>query len=62
MDTTGSTDPDVLEDYLHNKAKGVPGVTGPIGFTAQGDREGVPYLMYGVDDNGKYVIYKSKKK
>jgi branched-chain amino acid transport system substrate-binding protein len=61
VDTTGSTDPDVLEDYLHNKANGVPGVTGPIGFTDQGDREGVPYLMYGVDDNGKYVIYKSKK-
>jgi branched-chain amino acid transport system substrate-binding protein len=61
VDTTGSTDPDVLEDYLHNKANGVPGVTGPIGFTDQGDREGVPYLMYGVDNNGKYVIYKSKK-
>lgn len=62
VNTTGSTDPDVLEDYLHNKANGVPGVTGPIGFTDQGDREGVPYLMYEVDKNGKYVIYESKKK
>jgi branched-chain amino acid transport system substrate-binding protein len=62
VNTTGSTDPDVLEDYLHNKANGVPGVTGPIGFTNQGDREGVPYLMYQVDKNGKYVIYESKKK
>jgi branched-chain amino acid transport system substrate-binding protein len=62
IDKSGSTDADVMEDYLHNKANGVPGVTGPIGFTEQGDREGVPYLMYQVDDSGKYVIYKSKKK
>ena len=61
VNTTGSTDPDVLADYLHDKADGVPGITGGIGFTAQGDREGVPYLMYQVDENGKYVIYKSKK-
>ena len=58
--TTGGTDPDKLADYLHNKADGVPGITGGIGFTAQGDREGVPYLMYQVDENGKYVIYKPK--
>lgn len=61
VNTTDSTDPDVLEDYLHNKANGVPGITGPIGFTDQGDREGVPYLMYQVDKNGKYIIYQSKK-
>ena len=61
IQTTGGTDPDALADYLHNKADGVPGITGGIGFTAQGDREGVPYLMYQVDENGKYVIYKSKK-
>jgi branched-chain amino acid transport system substrate-binding protein len=60
--TTGSTDPDVLQDYLRNQANGVPGITGPIGFTDQGDREGVPYLMYQVDKTGKYVIYESKKK
>ncbi len=61
IDTTGSTDPDVLADYLHDKADGVPGITGGIGFTAQGDREGVPYLMYEVDENGKYGVYKAKK-
>ncbi len=58
--TTGSTDPDTLAAYLHDKADGVPGITGGIGFTAQGDREGVPYLMYQVDENGKYAIYKPK--
>ncbi len=30
-----------VADYLRNKVDGVPGVTGKIGFTAQGDREGV---------------------
>ena len=61
VDKTGSTDPDTLADYLHDKADGVPGITGGIGFTADGDREGVPYLMYQVDENGKYGVYKSKK-
>lgn len=61
IDATGGTDPDTLAAYLHDKADGVPGITGGIGFTAQGDREGVPYLMYQVDENGKYVVYKAKK-
>lgn len=61
INKTGSTDPDILEDYLHNKANGVPGVTGPIGFTAQGDREGVPYLMYVVNKKGAFELYKGKK-
>ena len=58
VDKTGSTDPGVLADYLHNEVNGVPGVTGPIGFTAQGDREGVPYLMYVVNGKGEIVLFK----
>lgn len=57
IDTTGSTDPEVLADYLHYKAEKVPGITGPIGFTDQGDREGVPYLMYMVDAQGKLKLF-----
>ncbi|WP_197904764.1 branched-chain amino acid ABC transporter substrate-binding protein [Desulfosarcina alkanivorans] len=56
VEKTGSTEPGVLADYLHNDANGVPGVTGPIGFTAQGDREGVPYLMYVVNEKGAFVL------
>jgi branched-chain amino acid transport system substrate-binding protein len=56
VDKTGSTDPDVLATYLHDDANGVPGITGPIGFTAQGDREGVPYLMYVVDEKGAFTL------
>ena len=56
VEKTGSTDPDVLATYLHDGANGVPGITGPIGFTAQGDREGVPYLMYVVDEKGAFTL------
>ena len=56
VEKTDSTDPDVLATYLHDDANGVPGITGPIGFTAQGDREGVPYLMYVVDEKGAFTL------
>jgi branched-chain amino acid transport system substrate-binding protein len=58
VDKTKSTDSDKLAAYLRDKVNGVPGITGPIGFTAQGDREGVPFYLYVVDDAGKIVISK----
>ncbi|MGD0820570.1 MAG: branched-chain amino acid ABC transporter substrate-binding protein [Desulfomonilia bacterium] len=58
VDKTKSTDSDKIADFLRNKAKKVPGITGPIGFTAQGDRVGVPFYLYVVDDAGKIVISK----
>lgn len=58
VDKTGSTKSDVLADYLRNKVDGVPGITGPIGFTEQGDREGVPFYLYVVDDKGNIVVSK----
>jgi branched-chain amino acid transport system substrate-binding protein len=60
IDKTGTTKSEVLEDFLHNKANGVPGITGPIGFTAEGDREGVPYLMYEVNKQGEFKIFEGK--
>lgn len=56
VDKTKSTNSDVLADYLRDKVDGVPGITGPIGFTAQGDREGVPFYLYVVDDQGHIVV------
>ena len=56
IDKTGSTDGDILAEYLRNEVDGVPGVTGPIGFTKQGDREGVPFYLYVVNDQGQIVI------
>ncbi len=58
VDKAGSTDSDAIADYLRNKIDGVPGITGPIGFTAQGDREGVPFYLYVVDDKGNIVVSK----
>ena len=56
VDQTGSTDSGVLAEYLRNKVDAVPGITGPIGFTEQGDREGVPFYLYVVNDQGAIVI------
>jgi branched-chain amino acid transport system substrate-binding protein len=58
IEATKSTDGTVLAAWLRDKANGVPGITGPIGFTPQGDREGVPMFLYVVDDQGNIVISK----
>ena len=58
VDKCGSTDSDVLAAYLRDQVNAVPGITGPIGFTKQGDREGVPFYLYVVDASGKIVISK----
>ncbi|HHO75036.1 MAG TPA: branched-chain amino acid ABC transporter substrate-binding protein [Deltaproteobacteria bacterium] len=58
IDKTGSTDSAKLADYLRDEVDGVPGITGPIGFTSQGDREGVPFYLYVVDDSGRIVVSK----
>ena len=58
VDQTRSTDGTVLADYLRGQVNGVPGITGQIGFTDKGDREGVPFYLYVVDEQGKIVISK----
>jgi branched-chain amino acid transport system substrate-binding protein len=58
IEQTRSTDSTKLADFLRDKVDGVPGITGAIGFTAKGDREGVPFFLYTVDDQGKIVASK----
>ncbi len=58
VNKTGSVDGTVLANYLRTKVNGVPGITGKIGFTDKGDREGVPFYLYVVDDQGNIVISK----
>lgn len=53
---TGSTDPDILADYMHTKLKDVEGLTGKIAFNAKGDRIGDVYRMYIVDAEGRFVL------
>ena len=52
---SGSTDSKVLMNYLRNNLKDYPGITGPISFDANGDREGAIYLAYEVTTDGKFV-------
>ncbi|MCD6473214.1 branched-chain amino acid ABC transporter substrate-binding protein [Candidatus Aerophobetes bacterium] len=63
IDKTGSTDSDTLANFLRYELKKspMPGVTGPVSFTEQGDRVGVPYQMYVVNEKGKIVLYKPGK-
>jgi len=63
IDKTGSTDSDTLADFLRHglKKSPMPGVTGPVSFTEQGDRVGVPYQMYVVNEEGKIVLYEPGK-
>lgn len=56
VDKADTTDSKKLADYLRNEVNAVPGVTGKIGFTAQGDREGVPFYLYVIDSKGQIGI------
>jgi len=56
IDKTGSTDSDVLVDYLKNEMKEFPSITGPIGFDEKGDRVGTGINLYVVNDDGSYSI------
>jgi branched-chain amino acid transport system substrate-binding protein len=58
INKVGSADSVKLAAYLRDTADGVPGITGGIGFTPKGDREGVPFFLYVVDDQGKIVVSK----
>lgn len=52
-----STDSTAIANAMHTNMTGVEGVTGPIKFTSIGDREDVPYKMYEVTADGKYVVH-----
>ncbi|HDL90453.1 MAG TPA: branched-chain amino acid ABC transporter substrate-binding protein [Thermodesulforhabdus norvegica] len=56
IEVTKSTDPDVLADYLHNKLKDFPGLTGKISFNEKGDRVGEVYRVYRVNEKGEFIL------
>jgi len=56
IDKTGSTDSDVLVNYLKNEMEEFPSITGPIGFDEKGDRVGTGINLYVVNDDGSYSI------
>ncbi|HID88886.1 MAG TPA: branched-chain amino acid ABC transporter substrate-binding protein [Anaerolineae bacterium] len=57
IEQTESTDPAVLAEFLHNEAKDIPGLTGPIlGWDEKGDRLGTIHVAYIIDENGNFVL------
>ena len=52
IDKSGSTDSDVIADYLRNKMEAFPSITGPIGFDEIGDRVGSSSHLYIVNEDG----------
>ena len=52
IDKSGSTDSDVIADYLRNKMEAFPSITGPIGFDEIGDRVGSSSHLYVVNEDG----------
>ena len=55
----GSTESDAIASAMHTNMAGVEGVTGSIEFSDRGDRLNVPYKMYEVTADGKYVVHQS---
>lgn len=52
-----STESDAIASAMHTNMAGVEGVTGSIEFSDRGDRLNVPYKMYEVTADGKYVVH-----
>ncbi len=57
VEQTESTDSEVLANFLHNEAKDINGITGPIlGWDEKGDRIGTIHLAYIIDAGGNFVV------
>lgn len=58
IEQTKSTDSKVLAEFLHNEAKNINGITGPIlGWDEKGDRLGTIHVAYVIDENGEFVLH-----
>jgi len=57
IEETESTDSETLANFLHNEAKDINGITGPIlGWDEKGDRLGTIHLAYIIDENGDFIV------
>ena len=58
---TESTDSEVLAEFLHNEAKDIDGLTGPIeGWDEKGDRLGTIHVAYVIDETGDFVLHEQQ--
>ena len=57
IEQTGSTDSQVLAEYLHNEAQDLNGITGPIlGWDEKGDRLGTIHVAYVINEDGEFIM------
>ena len=57
MEQTESTDPATLAEFLHNEAKDINGITGPVlGWDEKGDRLGTIHVAYRIDESGALIV------
>lgn len=58
---TESTDSAVLADFLHNEARDIDGLTGPIlGWDEKGDRLGTIHVAYVIDETGDFLLHEQQ--
>ena len=57
IEETESTDSETLANFLHNEAKDINGITGPIlGWDEKGDRLGTIHLAYIINEAGELIV------
>ncbi|MDE7065782.1 MAG: branched-chain amino acid ABC transporter substrate-binding protein, partial [Desulfovibrionaceae bacterium] len=56
----GKTTPEAMTQYLKTGLKEYPGLSGPLGFDAKGDRVGDFYRTYTVNADGVFVLQPRK--
>lgn len=60
IEHTKSTDPTMLENYLHN-LKNFQGLTGTFSWNNKGERIGSPFVAFSVEADGSYkILYPSR--
>ncbi len=56
---TKSLNTRTIADYMHNKLKNFPGITGPVEWAKNGERVGSAYMAYRIGDDLKYhIVYR----
>ena len=55
MEQNKSFDTKKAADYLHNMKKPLPGITGPITFAKDGNRNGGAYVVKRIKADGTYA-------
>ena len=61
VNPSNMTDSTLLANVLHSGKVVGDGITGPLSFTREGDRVGVPNMLYIVDKDYKIVLYDANK-